>query len=176
MFIGEAPGADEDRQGIPFVGRAGQRLTRWVEWLGMRRDDVYIANVLKCRPPNNRDPSPPEVARCSPFLRAQIRAIQPRVIVALGRHAGNLLLENSQPLSLRAMRGRVMRYEQREASIVVPLVVTYHPSYVLRRESEEQREARGQRDGPSRAEQDVYADLRVAMQALRGAPGPSGES
>ncbi len=167
MFIGEAPGADEDRQGIPFVGRAGQRLTRWIEWLGMRREQVYIANVLKCRPPNNRDPRPPEVAKCSPFLHAQIRAIQPRVIVALGRHAGNLLLQNQRPLSLSRMRGRALRFEQRRAGISLPMIVTYHPSYVLRRESEEQRQARGQLNGPSRAEQDVHADLRIAMQALR---------
>ena len=106
MFIGEAPGFDEDREGVPFVGAAGRRLTQWLGRLGLTRDQVYIANVLKCRPPGNREPEPDEVERCSPFLRAQIRAIAPRMIVALGRHAGMLLLGGGQDRTLREMRGR----------------------------------------------------------------------
>ncbi|MEM6992083.1 MAG: uracil-DNA glycosylase, partial [Myxococcota bacterium] len=110
MFVGEAPGADEDRQGEPFVGRAGQRLTQWIEALGLSRGDVYIANVLKCRPPGNRDPRPDEIDKCSPFLQAQIRAIRPAVIVALGRHAGQLLSRRDD-MTLRAMRGARLHYD-----------------------------------------------------------------
>ncbi|MEX1368534.1 MAG: uracil-DNA glycosylase, partial [Nannocystaceae bacterium] len=142
MFVGEAPGADEDRQGEPFVGRAGQLLNRWLEELKLRREDVYIANVLKCRPPGNRDPRPEEVERCSPFLQAQIRAIEPKVIVALGRHAG-MLLSRRDDLTLRAMRSSSrLSYDagapkdDPSARTRIPLVVTYHPAYVLRQEGE----------------------------------------
>jgi DNA polymerase len=133
MLVGEAPGADEDRQGEPFVGRAGQRLTEWIEACGLTRERVYICNVLKCRPPGNRDPLPAEVDRCSPFLRAQIRAIAPRVIVALGRHAG-MFLSGTEHLSLRQMRGTQLTYEDDKANVRIPLIVTYHPAYALRRE------------------------------------------
>ena len=94
MFVGEAPGADEDAQGIPFVGRAGKLLTKIIEAMGMTREQVYIANILKCRPPGNRDPEPDEVETCEGFLFQQIQAVQPRIIVALGRHAAQLLLQN----------------------------------------------------------------------------------
>jgi uracil-DNA glycosylase len=139
LFVGEAPGADEDRQGEPFVGRAGRRLDQWILEMGMRREDVYIANVLKCRPPGNRDPRPEEVDTCSVFLKAQIRAIGPRVIVALGRHAG-MLLSRREDMSLRAMRNTVLGYDasgpsDAAGSRIIPLVVTYHPAYVLRQET-----------------------------------------
>ncbi len=160
MFIGEAPGFDEDRQGEPFVGLAGRRLSRWIERLGMTRDQVYIANVLKCRPPGNRDPAADEVKRCSPFLRAQIRAISPKVIVALGRHAGMLLLGLADR-ALRDMRGRAWRYEDASGGFSAPLFVTYHPSYVIRRENEL---APGQRNP---ADETVMSDLQQAIQSLR---------
>lgn len=124
MFVGEAPGAEEDRQGEPFVGRAGQLLNAMLFALGLKRGDVYIANVLKCRPPNNRDPQPDEVEQCEPFLLRQIELIQPRVIVALGRHAAHSLLKTE--LALGKLRGQKLRYHD------IPLVVTYHPAYLLR--------------------------------------------
>jgi DNA polymerase len=124
MFVGEAPGADEDIQGIPFVGRAGQLLTKMIEAMGFARDDVYIANVLKCRPPNNRDPQPDEVECCEPFLFRQIASIQPKVIIALGAFAARALLKTQDPVS--RMRGRVYNY--RDAK----LIVTFHPSFLLR--------------------------------------------
>jgi uracil-DNA glycosylase family 4 len=124
MFVGEAPGADEDVQGIPFVGRAGQLLTKMIEAMGFSRDDVYIANVLKCRPPNNRDPQPDEVERCEPFLFRQIASVQPKVIIALGAFAARALLKTQDPVS--RMRGRV--YNFRGAK----LIVTFHPSFLLR--------------------------------------------
>lgn len=161
MFVGEAPGADEDRQGEPFVGRAGQRLTRWIEDLGLRREDVYIANVLKCRPPGNRDPRPEEVDRCSPFLQAQVRAIAPRVIVALGRHAG-MLMSGREDMSLRAMRNTRLAYVDPKHETATPLMVTYHPAYVLRQE-------RGRPDGND-ADGMVMADLRRALDWIRSNP------
>ena len=124
MFVGEAPGADEDIQGIPFVGRAGQLLTKMIEAMGLKRDDVYIANVLKCRPPNNRDPQPDEVERCEPFLFRQIASVQPKVIVALGAFAARALLKTQDPVS--RMRGRVYNYRGAK------LIVTFHPSFLLR--------------------------------------------
>jgi DNA polymerase len=124
MFVGEAPGADEDVQGIPFVGRAGQLLTKMIEAMGLRRDEVYIANVLKCRPPNNRDPQPDEVESCEPFLFKQIASVQPQVIIALGAFAARALLKTQDPIS--RMRGRV--YEYRGAK----LIPTFHPSFLLR--------------------------------------------
>lgn len=124
MFIGEAPGAEEDARGEPFVGRAGKLLDRIIEAIGFRREDVFIANILKCRPPNNRDPQALEVEACEPYLRRQIAVIRPAVICALGRVAGQTLLKTSQ--SLTRMRQQVHRYEGR------PLVVTYHPAALLR--------------------------------------------
>ncbi|GJL82087.1 MAG: hypothetical protein DHS20C01_17210 [marine bacterium B5-7] len=126
MIIGEAPGAAEDAQGKPFVGRAGQLLTAMIESLDMSRDAVYIANVLKCRPPNNRDPLGDEVASCSPYLVRQIRLIRPAIILALGRFAAQALLQTQQPIS--RLRGSVHRYGEFDT----PLVVSYHPAYLLR--------------------------------------------
>ncbi len=166
MFIGEAPGADEDRQGEPFVGRAGQRLNQWIAELGLSREDVYIANVLKCRPPGNRDPRPEEVEKCSPFLQAQIRAIEPKVVVALGRHAG-MLLSRRDDMTLRAMRQSRLTYDTGAKDAqgkpkLVPLVVTYHPAYVLRQE--------GAAPTPGRAspEEMVIGDLRRALAMIAG--------
>lgn len=125
LFVGEAPGADEDAQGEPFVGQAGRLLDSMLRALGLERGaDVYIANVLKCRPPNNRTPTPAEVAACRPFLDRQIALIAPRIIVALGKSAANTLLESDATIG--SLRGRVHAYRG------VPLVVTYHPAYLLR--------------------------------------------
>ncbi len=125
MFVGEAPGADEDLQGEPFVGRAGQLLTKIIQSIGLERADVYIANVIKCRPPNNRNPEPDEVATCQPFLFQQIDTIQPRVIVALGTHAAHALLGTDAPIS--RIRGHVHPY--RHGASLIP---TFHPAYLLR--------------------------------------------
>src|SRR5262249_7861559 len=124
MFVGEAPGADEDEQGIPFVGRAGQLLTKIIEAIGLTRDDVYIANVIKCRPPQNRNPEQDEVDTCEPFLFRQIDTIKPKVIVALGTFAARALLRTLDPIS--RLRGRV--YDYRGAK----LIPTFHPAYLLR--------------------------------------------
>jgi len=124
MFVGEAPGGDEDIQGIPFVGRAGQLLTKIIEAIGLTRDQVYIANVIKCRPPGNRNPEPDEVERCEPFLFRQIDAVSPKVIVALGTFAAKTLLKTQDPIS--RLRGRV--YDFRGAK----LIPTFHPAFLLR--------------------------------------------
>jgi uracil-DNA glycosylase family 4 len=124
MFVGEAPGGDEDIQGIPFVGRAGQLLTKIIEAIGLARDDVYIANVIKCRPPQNRNPEPDEVETCEPFLFRQIDVIQPKVIVALGKFAAQALLRTDAPIS--RLRGRVFDYRGAK------LIPTFHPAYLLR--------------------------------------------
>ena len=127
MFVGEAPGADEDLQGVPFVGRAGQLLTKIIEAIELRREDVYIANVIKCRPPQNRNPEQDEVETCEPFLFQQIDVIKPKVIVALGTFAARALLRTLDPIS--RLRGRV--YEYRGAR----LIPTFHPAYLLRNPS-----------------------------------------
>ena len=124
MFVGEAPGADEDAQGEPFVGRAGKLLTKILGAIGFEREDVFIANVLKCRPPGNRDPLPDEVGHCEPYLLEQIRIIEPKVICALGRVSAQTLLQTRQ--SLGKMRGQVHDYHG------VPMVVTFHPAALLR--------------------------------------------
>ncbi len=124
LFVGEAPGADEDAQGVPFVGRAGQLLTKIIEAIGLQRDDVYIANVIKCRPPGNRNPEPDEVATCEPFLFRQIDLVQPRVIVALGTFAAHTLLRTDVPIS--KLRGRFHSYRGTQ------LMPTFHPAYLLR--------------------------------------------
>lgn len=163
MFIGEAPGAEEDRRGEPFVGAAGRRLDEWIAAIGLRREDVYIANVLKCRPPGNRDPQEDEIESCSPFLRAQIRAIEPKVLVALGRFAGALLLGSSQ--RMYQMRGQVHQYVEEKTKQNVPLVVTYHPSYVLRSEKGPSRGPDNSK--PRKSENDaVLADLRMAVKQV----------
>ena len=124
MFVGEAPGADEDEQGIPFVGRAGQLLTKIIEAIGMTRDDVYIANVIKCRPPQNRNPEPDEVDTCEPFLFRQIDVIKPKVIVALGKFGAQTLLRTEEPIS--RLRGRIFDFRGAK------LIPTFHPAYLLR--------------------------------------------
>ena len=124
MFVGEAPGADEDAQGIPFVGRAGQLLTKMIEAMGLTRDEIYIANVLKCRPPGNRNPEPDEIATCKPFLFRQIASIQPKVVIALGAFAAKTLLETQDPIS--RLRGRVFDFRGAK------LLPTFHPSFLLR--------------------------------------------
>lgn len=127
MFVGEAPGADEDLQGVPFVGRAGQLLTKIIEAIGLSRDEVYIANVIKCRPPQNRNPEPDEIETCEPFLFRQIDVIRPKVIVALGKFAAQTLLRTDDPIS--RLRGRVFEYRGAK------LIPTFHPAYLLRNPS-----------------------------------------
>ncbi|QKT02740.1 uracil-DNA glycosylase [Ectothiorhodospiraceae bacterium 2226] len=125
MIVGEAPGAEEDRQGAPFVGRAGQLLSAMLRALGLAREQVYIANVLKCRPPNNRDPTAEEAAACEAHLHAQIALVRPRILLVVGRVAAQNLLKSDAPLA--RLRGRAHRYADGS-----PLVVTYHPAYLLR--------------------------------------------
>jgi DNA polymerase len=143
MFVGEAPGEQEDRRGEPFVGRAGELLDKMIEAMGWTRDSVYIANTLKCRPPNNRNPQADELAPCMPFLRAQIASIAPRIIVALGRPAANQLLGTDAPIS--SLRGR---FHDRFGTKIMP---TFHPAYLLRE--------------PDR-KRDAWADLKVVMGEL----------
>jgi DNA polymerase len=128
VFVGEAPGADEDQQGVPFVGAAGQLLTKMIEAMKFSRDTVYICNVAKCRPPNNRNPEPDEIAACEPFLKAQLATLQPKVIVALGKFAAQTLLRDTTPIT--RLRGQWRSYEG------VPLMPTFHPAYLLRSPSE----------------------------------------
>ena len=127
MFVGEAPGADEDIQGEPFVGKAGQLLTKIIEAIGLTRQDVYIANVIKCRPPGNRNPEPDEVEQCEPFLFRQIDTIKPKVIVALGKFAAQCLLRTDSPIT--RIRGREFSYR---GAVLIP---TFHPAYLLRNPS-----------------------------------------
>src|SRR5258707_644082 len=127
MFVGEAPGRDEDEQGFPFVGRAGQLLTKIIEAIELKREDVYIANIIKCRPPQNRNPEPDEVASCEPFLFQQIDVIKPKIIVALGKYAAQTLLRRETPIS----RLRGQRFDYRGAK----LIPTFHPAYLLRNPS-----------------------------------------
>jgi uracil-DNA glycosylase family 4 len=133
MIIGEAPGQEEDRKGEPFVGRAGQLLNSMLEALGMRRGEVYIANILKCRPPNNRDPQPDEVAQCEGYLARQIELISPRIILCVGRIAAQNLLKTQTPIG--KLRGQQYHYGPQ----AVPVVVTYHPAYLLRSPAEKRR-------------------------------------
>jgi uracil-DNA glycosylase family 4 len=133
MVIGEAPGVDEDRQGEPFVGRAGQLLNNMLYAIGLQREMVYIANVLKCRPPNNRDPRPEEVLRCEAYLKRQVALIQPKIILAVGRIAAHNLLKTDS--SLAKLRGKTFYYGDTET----PLIVTYHPAYLLRSPGEKRK-------------------------------------
>jgi len=126
LIIGEAPGADEDRLGEPFVGRAGQLLTSMLRAMGLAREEVFIANILKCRPPNNRDPQANEVAHCSTYLRQQIELIQPKIILVVGRIAAQSLLNVDTPIG--KMRGQKFSYQDTD----IPVVATYHPAYLLR--------------------------------------------
>jgi len=143
MFVGEGPGADEDAQGLPFVGKAGQLLNNMISAMGLRREEVYIANVVKCRPPGNRVPEPEEGATCSPFLFRQIDVIRPEVLVALGATAATWLLGARQPLA--GLRGRVHSVRGTK------LIVTYHPAYLLR---------------DPRQKKEAWADLQIAMKEL----------
>ncbi len=124
MFVGEAPGEDEDLQGIPFVGKAGQLLTKMIEAMGLRRESVYICNTVKCRPPNNRNPEPDELSACEPFLKGQLGAVRPEVIVTLGKFAAQALLREDTPIS--RLRGAWRTYQG------IPLMPTFHPAYLLR--------------------------------------------
>lgn len=126
LIIGEAPGVDEDRKGEPFVGRAGQLLTNMLRAIGLAREEVFIANILKCRPPNNRDPRHEEIEKCRPYLRQQIELIKPKIILAVGRIAAQSLLNTDTPIG--RLRGKRFTYEDTE----IPLVATYHPAYLLR--------------------------------------------
>ena len=143
LFVGEGPGADEDAQGLPFVGRAGQLLNNMINAMGLRRDQVYIANIVKCRPPQNRVPEPIEANTCAPFLFRQIDVIRPEVIVALGATAATYLLGGKSPLA--ALRGRI--HQARGSK----LIVTYHPAYLLR---------------DPRQKKEAWADLQIAMAEL----------
>jgi DNA polymerase len=149
MFVGEGPGADEDQQGEPFVGRAGQLLTKMIEAMGYRRADVYIANVVKCRPPGNRNPEPDEMDACEPFLKAQIRAVEPKAIVALGKIAAQTLLRDPTPIS--RLRGRWASYEGTR------LMPTFHPAYLLRSPEEKKK---------------AWEDLQLVMKELGKIPPP----
>jgi DNA polymerase len=133
MFIGEGPGAEEDKQGLPFVGRAGELLTKIIEAIELRRQEVYIANIVKCRPPGNRDPRPEEAASCRPYLDRQIELVAPTLIIAVGRIAAQTLLETDQPLG--RLRGRVHELGERRW----PVIVTYHPAYLLRSPGEKRK-------------------------------------
>jgi len=135
MFVGEAPGEDEDRQGIPFVGRAGQLLTKMIVAMGRSRETVYIANIVKCRPPSNRNPQPDEIAACRPFLYQQIEAIRPKIICALGTFSAQTLLGVQAPIS--ALRGRFHPLPQFPETIRV--MPTYHPAYLLRSPGEKKK-------------------------------------
>jgi len=147
LIIGEAPGVDEDRQGEPFVGRAGQLLTQMLRAIGYRREDVYITNILKCRPPGNRDPLPGEVACCHDYLERQIALAGPGLILAVGRIAAHNLLQTDIPVG--RLRGIVHYYGKHR----IPLVVTYHPAYLLRSPLEKRK---------------AWADLQLAQQVFRG--------
>ena len=151
MFVGEAPGSEEDEQGLAFVGRAGQLLTDIIEkGMKMKRSDVWIGNVLKCRPPQNRNPEPDEILSCQPFLEAQIRTIRPRVLVGLGKFAAHWLLRTAEPIS--RLRGRLGDHDG------IPVMPTYHPAYLLRNPA---------------AKKDVWEDMKTVLGLLgRPVPGP----
>lgn len=143
VFVGEAPGADEDRTGEPFVGAAGQLLTKMIEAMGLTRQEVYICNIIKCRPPGNRNPEPDEIAACEPFLKRQLAALRPRMIVCLGKFATQCLLRSEAPIS--KLRGQFHAYEG------IPLMATYHPAFLLRNPS---------------AKREVWSDLQQVMAEL----------
>ncbi|HPO22168.1 MAG TPA: uracil-DNA glycosylase [Smithellaceae bacterium] len=149
VFVGEAPGADEDEQGLPFVGKAGQLLTNIITAMGLTRKEVYICNILKCRPPGNRTPLPEEIRLCEPFLKRQLSLIAPQIICALGSVAAKALLRTETPIS--ALRGRFQLYEG------IKLMPTYHPAYLLRNPS---------------AKKQVWEDVQLIMKEI----GPGGRS
>jgi len=157
VFVGEAPGFEEDRQGVAFVGKAGQLLTRMIVPMGLSREEVFICNVLKCRPPNNRDPSADEIARCSPYLYEQLSIIEPEVIIALGAPAAKTLLQTKQ--SIGRLRGRFHDFYLSGIEGVgeaIPLMPTYHPAYLLRSPGEKGK---------------TWADLQAVMKRM-GLPLP----
>lgn len=157
VFVGEGPGFEEDRRGEPFVGRAGQLLDRMISAMGLRREDVYICNVVKCRPPNNRDPEADEIAACSPYLFEQLQTIDPEVIVALGAPATRTLLRTTE--SIGRLRGRFHDFQVGDLLVgggVVPLMPTYHPAYLLRSPNQKGK---------------TWADLQMVMARL-GLPNP----
>jgi uracil-DNA glycosylase family 4 len=135
MFIGEAPGADEDEQGRPFVGRAGQLLDKIIASMGLKREEVYIGNILKCRPPDNRPPKPEEIICCLPYLQRQIEALSPQIIVALGAHATRSLLNTNEPIG--QLRGRFMEYYPEIGKPAIKMMATFHPAYLLRNYTED---------------------------------------
>ena len=143
MFVGEAPGADEDEQGLAFVGKAGQLLTKIIEAIGMKREDVFIANVLKCRPPGNRNPEPDEIIQCQPFLERQIESIRPEVLVGLGKFGAHWLLKTAEPIT--RLRGRLGEYKG------IKVMPTYHPAYLLRNPG---------------AKKEVWEDMKVVRDIL----------
>lgn len=149
VFVGEGPGADEDQQGEPFVGEAGRMLNRLIAAMGLKREDVYICNVVKCRPPANRDPEPEEIEACSSFLLRQIRSVNPEVIVGLGKFASHTLLETKEPIS--RLRGKFRDFHG------IPLMPTYHPSYLLHRQGE----------GNMSAFWDVWDDMTQVLRMLK---------
>ncbi|MBN1796387.1 MAG: uracil-DNA glycosylase [Sedimentisphaerales bacterium] len=136
-FVGEAPGADEDAQGRPFVGRAGKLLDKIINAMGLKREDVFICNILKCRPPDNRDPRPDEIGQCLPYLQRQLEIIEPEIIVALGAHAARTLLENTK--SIGQLRGQFYEYYPGLGKMPIKLMATYHPAYLLRNYSKDNR-------------------------------------
>jgi uracil-DNA glycosylase family 4 len=147
MVVGEAPGAEEDRQGEPFVGRAGQLLNAMLAAIGVKREQAYIANILKCRPPGNRDPKPEEAELCRPFLERQIALVKPKLVLAVGRIAAQNLLHTDTTIG--RLRGTVHKLGD------LPVVVTYHPAYLLRSPSEKRK---------------AWDDLKLAMRVARGEP------
>lgn len=152
LFIGEGPGEDEDKQGLAFVGRAGQMLTRLITRMGYTRDEVFIANIIKCRPPNNRKPMPEEMEACLPFLKAQIAVLKPKVIVTLGATALEGLIPTQGKIFITRMRGKWLSYED------IPLMPTFHPSYLLRNQS---------------AMWDVWNDMQEVLKHLGRTPPPA---
>jgi uracil-DNA glycosylase family 4 len=150
MFVGEAPGEDEDLQGFPFVGKAGQLLTKMIEAMGLRREDVYICNTVKCRPPNNRNPEPDELLACEPFLKGQLGAVKPEAIVTLGKFAAQALLREQTPIT--RLRGQWREYEG------IAVMPTFHPAYLLRSPGEKGK---------------VWEDLKQVMKKL-DLPVPKG--
>jgi len=144
VFVGEGPGAEEDEAGEPFVGAAGQLLTRIIESIDLKREQVYICNIIKCRPPQNRNPQPDEIESCKPFLIAQLGAISPKLICALGTFAAQTLLQTSSPIS--ALRGRFHSFQE------IPLLATFHPAYLLRNPAEKKK---------------VWEDMKMLKQEVR---------
>ncbi len=157
VFIGEGPGADEDEQGLAFVGRAGKLLTDIIAAMGLMREQVFIGNIVKCRPPENRDPKPDEIYQCKPYLKCQLELIAPQVIVALGAHAARTLLETDEPIG--RLRGQFQEYRYAPDAPPAKLMPTYHPAYLLRNYSVDNRRR-------------VWEDMQKVMKELGLTPPP----